>query len=202
MAKKHFTYMNGTSKALSACRRLTWAILLIMAVGTSALAEDEIVMPEYPGGTAALKKYLEENIVYPTAARKMELAGEVVVEFTVERGGAISGVNVIRSLSTELDQEALRVVRGMGRWKPGTKNGVPVRVTMTLPINFKLRKVKGYVDESQETTAKRTRNPFTRNRNKKKASGGIVQPEIVPTERVVKEDTPVQAVTTEKGDSI
>ena len=194
--------MNKKAKALTSCHRLMSTLLLVLIFGTSALAEDEIVMPEYPGGTVALKKYLEENVVYPTAARKMELAGEVVVEFTVERGGAISGVNIIKGLSTELDQEALRVVRGMGRWKPGTKNGVPVRVTMTLPINFKLRKVKGYVDESQETTSKRIRNPFTRSRNKKNASHENVLPEIVPTERVIRESTPVQIVTTEKRDSI
>ena len=140
---------------------------LFLCVG--AWAEDVIVMPEYPGGEKALQKYLAENLVYPTAARKMELTGEVVVEFTVERGGAISGVNVVKGLSTELDQEALRVVRAMGRWKPGTKNGVPVRVTMKLPINFKLRKVEGYKDELQETTTKKSRNPFTKNRNKKKS---------------------------------
>ena len=144
-------------------------MIFTMFFCTGAWAEDIIVMPEYPGGEKALQKYLEDNLVYPTAARKMEVTGEVVVEFTVERGGALSGVNVVKGLSTELDQEALRVVRSMGRWKPGTKNGVPVRVKMTLPINFKLRKVEGYRDESKETTTKKFRNPFTKNRNKKKS---------------------------------
>lgn len=122
----------------------------------SLFAEDKIVMPEFPGGVSELKKYLEENIIYPTAARQMEITGEVVVEFTVERSGTLTGFNVVKSLSPELDQEALRVVRGMPDWKCGTKNGVPARVTMTLPINFKLHKVVGgYLNQSDEITSKR-----------------------------------------------
>jgi len=165
----------------------------ILCLGVWA-GDDVIVMPEYPGGTPALKKYVEDNLVYPTVARKMELEGEVAVEFTVERGGAISGVNVVKGLSPELDQEALRVVRGMDRWKPGTKNGVPVRVTMTLPINFKLRKVKGYLDESKETTYKKNRNPFTRMRNKNRFKVDIDQEQPVKET----ESTPVQTNDTTK----
>ncbi len=170
---QRFLHMEGKMQRMFFMRRLLIVLFsLFFCVGT--WAEDVIVMPEYPGGEKALQKFLEENLVYPTAARKMELSGEVVVEFTVERGGAISGVNVIKGLSTELDQEALRVVRSMSRWKPGTKNGVPVRVKMTLPINFKLRKVEGFRDESKETTLKKARNPFTKNRNKKSPKKELV----------------------------
>lgn len=131
--------------------RRFFVLLLSVFAFVTLWAEDKIVMPEYPGGREALMKYVEENLIYPSTARKMEMSGEVVVEFTVDRGGQLTGINVIKGVSTELDQEALRVVRGMGRWNPGTKNGIPVRVTMTMPINFKLHKVNGFVDESKET---------------------------------------------------
>ena len=128
-----------------------------MFVSAVSMAADKIVYPEFPGGVTELKKYLEENIVYPTAARQMEITGEVVVEFTVERSGNLTGFNIVKGLSTELDQEALRVARNMPAWKPGTKNGTPVRVTMTMPINFKIHKVEGYLNSSQEVTAKKSR---------------------------------------------
>lgn len=136
----------------------TLLLLITLVASLDVSAEDKIVMPEYPGGREALMDYLEANIVYPSTARKMDLRGEVVVEFTVERGGAITGVNVIKGVAPELDQEAIRVVRNMPRWKPGTKNGNPVRVTMTMPINFKVHRVKGFLDESKETTWKKSKN--------------------------------------------
>lgn len=132
-------------------------VCLTALFSISALAADKIVYPEYPGGVTELKKYLSESIVYPTAARKMEIEGEVVVEFTVERNGNLTGINIKKGLATELDQEALRVTRNMPAWKPGTKNGVPVRVTMTMPINFKIHKVEGYLNSSQEVTTKKGR---------------------------------------------
>lgn len=123
---------------------------------TKAAADDIVVMPEFPGGVEALKQYLKENIVCPTTVRKMDITGEVVVEFTVERAGQLSGVNIVKGVCSELDEEALRVVRNMPRWKPGTKNGVSTRVKMTLPINFKIYKSSTkYVDESQEVTTKK-----------------------------------------------
>lgn len=146
--KKKLLQMN-----LSIRHALTFCVVILLSL--SALAADKIVYPEFPGGTAELKKYLEENIVYPTTARKLEITGEVVVEFTVERNGTLTGINIVKGLSTELDQEALRVARNMPSWKPGTKNGIPVRVTMTMPINFKLHKVEGFLDNSQEVTTKK-----------------------------------------------
>lgn len=140
------------------------AFLISMLFSIVLFAEDVIVMPEYPGGREAMAKFVESNLVYPEMARKMQQSGEVVVEFTVERGGALTGVNVIKGICSELDAEAVRVVRSMPRWKPGTKNGVPVRVTMTMPINFKIHHVKGYLDGSKETTYKKLTNRFLKNR--------------------------------------
>ena len=133
-------------------------LLLSSVFSLSSAADDVIVMPEFPGGVEALKQYLTDNIVCPTAVRKMDITGEVVVEFTVERAGQLSGINIIKGVCSELDEEALRVVRNMPRWKPGTKNGITTRVKMTLPINFKMYKTSTkYIDDSQEVTTKKRR---------------------------------------------
>lgn len=109
--------------------------------------KDKIVMPQYPGGEEALKKYLLKELQYPYEAQKIEAKGEVVVSFFVERSGSITGVHVIKSVATELDAEAMRVIRNMPRWVPGSKNGVPMRAQMSIPINFKFVKNSDkYVD--------------------------------------------------------
>ena len=118
---------------------LLFSLLVMFFNNLSAQAtEDKIVQPEFPGGRKELLKYMEKNMVYPAEMRSLRMSGEVVVEFYVERSGVISGVSVVKSLSKEFDDEAIRLTRYMPRWVPGTKNGTPVRYKMTMPINFKL----------------------------------------------------------------
>jgi TonB family protein len=101
--------------------------------------DDEITQPEYPGGQEALMKYLATNLNYPEALKKEKAEGKVFVQFTVASDGSIQNVQVVRSSGyTEMDTEAVRVVRGMEKWQPGTKNGKAVNTKMTLPFNFKL----------------------------------------------------------------
>lgn len=95
--------------------------------------------PEFPGGEAAMYKWLSDNIVYPPAAAEEGVSGRVVVEFVVGKDGSISNVRVVRSRHTALDKEALRVVKAMPNWIPGRNNGQPVKVTYTLPVTFKLQ---------------------------------------------------------------
>ena len=97
-------------------------------------------MPEYPGGLTALMNYLRVNTRYPAVAQKAGIEGRVIVSFIVEPNGSVSNVEIVRSVDTELDQEALRVVRQMPKWKPGTQNGVAMRVKYRLPITFTLKK--------------------------------------------------------------
>jgi len=98
------------------------------------------VMPEFPGGTASLFKFFEQQVKYPEKERKLAVSGKLYVEFIVEKDGSISNPKVIKSLaqSKNLDQEALRVISLMPRWTPGKEHGEPVRVKMVLPIAFKL----------------------------------------------------------------
>ena len=93
-------------------------------------------MPMFRGGTNALMEYLAANIQYPeeTCAQ-----GRVIVTFVVERDGSITEPKVVRSIDPALDEEALRVVRGMPKWYPGKQNGVSVRVKYTLPVTFRLQ---------------------------------------------------------------
>jgi len=96
-------------------------------------------MPEYPGGQAEMIKFIIKNIEYPTIAQENNISGKVYVRFVVEKDGNISDIKVVRGVSPELDQEAIRVIKMMPKWKPGTQRGEPVRVTFTLPINFTLK---------------------------------------------------------------
>lgn len=107
--------------------------------------EDEVVfmvvetMPEFPGGQQAMFKFLSENIKYPEDAKKDGAEGRVICQFTVNKDGSISDVEVVRSSGNEsLDQEARRVVQSMPHWKPGLQRSKPVRVRYTIPITFKL----------------------------------------------------------------
>jgi len=105
-----------------------------------AQKRDKIEEPQYPGGRKELLKYMEENMRYPDSMRDLDMEGEVVVEFYVERNGVISGVSVVKSVSKEFDDEAIRLTRNMPRWIPGRKNGALVRYKMTMPINFKIKR--------------------------------------------------------------
>ena len=95
-------------------------------------------MPEFPGGMKEMMNYLSTNIHYPEAAHKAGIQGRVVVNFIVEADGTISNANVVRSVSEELDAEAIRVVQNMPKWKPGMQNGKTVRVKYNIPISFRL----------------------------------------------------------------
>lgn len=96
-------------------------------------------MPEYPGGMAALGKFLGEKIDYPAEAKKKGTEGKVFVNFIVEKDGSVTNVKVLKGVSPELDKEALRVISMLPNWTPGEDKGAPVRVAFTLPINFKLQ---------------------------------------------------------------
>lgn len=121
-------------------RIISFFLILLLSAPlccTFAQEKDKIVMPEYPGGQAALRKFLMSELRYPAEARAANEVGEVLVGFTVGMDGSISGVRVLKPVSPALNAEAVRVVQMMKYWRPGTRNGKPVRADMTIPINFK-----------------------------------------------------------------
>ena len=95
-------------------------------------------MPEYPGGMEAMYKFLSDNIHYPEKAKEEGIEGRVYVNFVVEADGRLSDIKVLRGIGGGCDEEAVRVVEAMPRWKPGRHHGKAVRVHFNLPIVFKL----------------------------------------------------------------
>lgn len=95
--------------------------------------------PQFPGGEAALYKYLNESIKYPEEAKELGIQGRVFVNFVVETNGSVSNVKVLRGIGGGCDEEAIRVVQSMPKWTPGKQRGIPVRVSYNLPIKFTLQ---------------------------------------------------------------
>ena len=107
-------------------------------------------MPEFPGGVVEMMKFLQMNIKYPPEAAKNDIEGRVVVQFIIDETGQVGDVQVVRSVSEELDAEAVRVVKTLPKFEPGRQDGEAVSVWYTLPINFKLQ---GNPAETQNTPA-------------------------------------------------
>ena len=107
--------------------------------------EEEVIfqvveqMPEFPGGMSEAMKFLAKNIKYPVAAQQAKIEGRVIVQFVVGKDGSISDVHTVRSVSPELDAEAIRVVSMMPKWNPGKQRGKAVSVSFTMPIMFRLQ---------------------------------------------------------------
>ena len=97
------------------------------------------VLPEFPGGYAALTKYLSSNLVYPNKAKETGIQGRVMVKFVVEEDGRTSHIEIIQSVGGGCDEEVIRLIEQMPKWKPGKSKGKPIRCWFMLPIKFSLR---------------------------------------------------------------
>jgi protein TonB len=96
-------------------------------------------MPEFPGGEAALMKWIHSNINYPTIAAENGIQGLVSCQFTVNADGSVEDVQVIRPVDPNLDKEAKRVLAKLPKFKPGEQRGKPVRVKFSVPVRFRLQ---------------------------------------------------------------
>lgn len=96
-------------------------------------------MPSFPGGDAALMRYLGKNIKYPAIAKDAGIQGTVYVTFVVDEKGDVRDVKVLRSIGGGCDEEAIRVVENMPSWAPGKQRGKSVKVQYNLPIRFTLK---------------------------------------------------------------
>lgn len=94
--------------------------------------------PEVPHFDGNVNQWIAEHTIYPAEAAKNGVQGKVIVKFEVEEDGSLADIRVVRSVSPELDNEALRVVNNMPKWKPAIVDGVPHKVEMTVPFTFKL----------------------------------------------------------------
>lgn len=96
--------------------------------------------PEYPGGNAAMMKFLSDNMRYPVIAMDNGIQGRVILNFIVNEDGSLSDIQVVRGVDPELDKEAVRLVKSMPKWIPGEEKGEKVKKRFTLPIIFRLDK--------------------------------------------------------------
>jgi periplasmic protein TonB len=95
--------------------------------------------PIFPGGDLARRSFIQKNIRYPKLAVQNKIQGKVYVSFIVEKNGSVSNVRVVQGIGAGCDDEAIRVVMMMPRWKPGKSQGHEVRVLYNMPINFILQ---------------------------------------------------------------
>lgn len=108
-----------------------------VAAQAAPAAQNSGAVPSFPGGEDKLYKFLIDNIHYPAEAVKSGAQGRVVVQFEVESDGSLGNITVIKSVSPELDAEAIATIKKMPKWIPATIDGKAVKSTMSIPITFK-----------------------------------------------------------------
>ena len=118
-----------------------WYAAAGCCLAQAGAAEDPVYaiaekMPEFPGGQPALRAYLVSHFEYPEEAMDAPVNGPVQVSFVVTKEGAIRDAHVVRGQHPALDEEALRLVRGMPPWIPGQQHGMAANVLYTMPIRF------------------------------------------------------------------
>ncbi len=93
---------------------------------------------EFPGGYQKMMEFISKNVDYPDIARETNIQGTVYVQFVVRKDGSITDAKVLRGIGGGCDEEALRVVKKMPKWKPGKQRNQPVNMYFNLPMKFKL----------------------------------------------------------------
>ncbi|WP_281643158.1 energy transducer TonB [Hoylesella loescheii] len=108
---------------------------------TEGKDEEEIhdIVEQYPTFKGDVYKWLSDNVQYPDSAIKSGIQGRVIIRFAVRKDGSVTDAKVARSVDPILDNEALRVIKSMPKWKPGYINGIPVSCWYNLPIQFRLQ---------------------------------------------------------------
>ena len=131
-------------------KKLILLVALALFCCTSVMAQTEVEddaifvvvenNPEFPGGSDSLYAYIARNIKYPETAKKEKIEGRVFVTFVIEKDGQVSNAKILRDIGGGCGEEAIRVVKSMPKWKPGTQRGNPVRFQFNLPVSFMLGK--------------------------------------------------------------
>lgn len=122
-----------------------WVLLPVLAQETvdckDSVKQDSIycgipyTYPSFPGGQEAMLQFLKENLQWPDV--EADVQGRVIVTFVVETDGSLTDLKVVRGLDPAFDKEALRIVKSMPKWIPGTQNGQPIRVRYSVPVTFR-----------------------------------------------------------------
>ncbi len=126
---------------------MAWGTIMMISTATAQTVKendekiyDECeVMPEFPGGYQALSEFLQKQLEYPAEAIKRGEQGKVLVAFVVEKDGSPSHFKIKNHATPTLDAAAIKVLKKMPKWKPGTVKGQTVRVRYVLPVYYKLK---------------------------------------------------------------
>ncbi len=106
---------------------------------TYTVTEKVEPLPQFPGGLAAMMKWLDANIIYPPECQRRKITGTVEVTFVVDEKGQVKDPKITQSVHAQLDVAALHAIRKMPRWKPGMIKGKAVPVGITIPVQFSLQ---------------------------------------------------------------
>jgi TonB family protein len=128
-------------------------VYLPVAIATTVAEGDSVYVkvdkqPSFTGGADALTKFLLKNLKYPTEMENREIEGRVIVQFIVEKDGALTDVKALRGPGHGSSEEAVRVMKRSPNWQPGYKDGHAVRTLVKMPVNFILQKI----DPRQQTS--------------------------------------------------
>ena len=99
---------------------------------------DYKIPPVFPGGIEKLHQYLSQEIKYPEYSRNNKIEGKVIIVFAIDIDGSLSNIEIRQSLSEDIDNEAIRVVKEMPKWIPGKEDGKEIKLYFSLPVQFRL----------------------------------------------------------------
>ncbi len=111
-------------------------------VESDTISEDVIVPPEFKGGMDKFYDFLYTNFQYPEESAKRNVSGTVELEFVVERTGDVTHVLLLKGLDYTIDDVILELMKAMPRWTPATKNGIPTRYKVSMPLTIRASRNK------------------------------------------------------------
>ncbi|HEX2969483.1 MAG TPA: TonB family protein [Bacteroidales bacterium] len=115
----------------------TTASIVITASASGQELHADNRMPVYPGGIKALNDFVNKNLNYPSIALETGISGIVQVNYLIDKEGKVRNIRIMQGLSSECDAEARRITGLLHGWEPGIRNGKPVEITVSMPVEFK-----------------------------------------------------------------
>ena len=132
--------------------KLIWVVILMIALSSCSenITDEKLLqiseplekveeMPVFPGGEGELFSFIARNVEYPPEAIKKGIQGRVIIRFAVESDGKISRISILKGADPLLDEESLRIITSLPKFKPGRNEGKEVPVWMMVPITFTLK---------------------------------------------------------------
>ncbi len=112
----------------------------------SGLKAQNVYPPTCYGGNKLLRAFIKEEMIYPEIALKKNIEGTVELSFIVEPDGVVSNLNVVQSVSPEIDEEAIRIFKKI-LWNPATELGKPIALNHSAKLKFSIKKYKKLIKE-------------------------------------------------------